>query len=146
MHTVYLALGTNLGDKEHNIRRAVELIGSRIGAVLSCSSMYVTAPWGFRSDHDFVNAAVRVSTSLAPRDVLAVSQDIERTMGRTAKSVDGCYHDRIIDIDILLYDDLQVDEDDLKIPHPLMFERDFVMKPLAEVLDSEGRRLLNNIQ
>lgn len=82
----------------------------------------------------FVNAAVCVSTSLAPHAVLEATQAIECEMGRKVKSVNGQYHDRIIDIDILLYDDIKIDEPDLKIPHPLMHERDFVMKPLREIL------------
>ena len=73
-------------------------------------------------------------TILAPRQLLDVLQGIEKEMGRTLKSVNGEYHDRIIDIDILLYDDLKIDEPDLKIPHPLMEEREFVMVPLREIL------------
>lgn len=134
MHKVYLSLGSNLGDRKYEIKRAVELIGERIGAVERVSSLYETEPWGFSSDNMFVNAAVCVSTQLTPRALLEATQAIERDMGRTAKSVNGQYHDRTIDIDILLYDDIKVDESDLKIPHPLMNERDFVMKPLKEIL------------
>lgn len=134
MHKVYFSLGSNLGDRKHNIRHAVELIGERIGAVERVSSLYETEPWGFSSDNMFVNAAVCVFTKLSPRAILETTQNIERDMGRTAKSVSGQYHDRIIDIDILLYDDIEIDEPDLKIPHPLMHERDFVMKPLREIL------------
>lgn len=134
MHKVYLSLGSNLGDRKYEIKRAVELIGERIGAVERVSSLYETEPWGFSSDNMFVNAAVCVSTQLTPRALLEVTQAIERDMGRTAKSVNGQYHDRTIDIDILLYDNIKVDEPDLKIPHPLMNERDFVMKPLKEIL------------
>lgn len=134
MHKVYFSLGSNLGDRKHNIRHAVELIDERIGAVERVSSLYETEPWGFSSDNMFVNAAVCVSTSLAPHAVLEATQAIEREMGRKIKSVNGQYHDRIIDIDILLYDDIKIDEPDLKIPHPFMHERDFVMKPLREIL------------
>lgn len=134
MHKVYLSLGSNLGDRKYEIKRAVELIGERIGAVERVSSLYETEPWGFSSDNMFANAAVCVSTQLTPRALLEATQAIERDMGRTAKSVNGQYHDRTIDIDILLYDNIKVDEPDLKIPHPLMNERDFVMKPLKEIL------------
>lgn len=137
MHIVYLALGSNLGDKEGNIRRAVRMIDGRVGAVCACSSMLVTEPWGFRSEHNFVNAAVRIETQLTPRAVLEATQAIEHEMGRTEKSDVGQYHDRIIDIDILLYDDIRVDEPDLHIPHPLMNERDFVMIPLREILKNK---------
>ena len=146
MHTVYLALGTNLGRKESNIVRAVSLIGERVGQVLCRSSLLITEPWGFSSTNNFVNAAVRVSTSLSPRAVLEATQAIEREMGRTVKSAGGVYHDRIIDIDILMYDDIRMNEPDLVIPHPLMLERDFVMRPLREVLDAEGQEQLKHIQ
>ena len=134
MHTVYLGLGTNLGDRRGNMDTAMRLLGERVGNVVRASSLYETEPWGFASDNMFMNAAVCVETSLTPRDVLEATQAIEREMGRTAKSTDGQYHDRLIDIDILLYDDISVDEPDLKIPHPLMREREFVMRPLGEIL------------
>lgn len=134
MHTVYLGLGTNLGDKQANILKAIDYIGKLIGAVERQSAFYDTEPWGFESAHTFVNAAVCVATELSPRQLLQATQQIERDMGRTQKSTDGHYHDRIIDIDILLYDNLTVDKPDLKIPHPLMHERDFVMVPLREIM------------
>lgn len=134
MNEVYLGLGSNLGDRCGNINRAVALIGRRVGTVTRVSSLIETEPWGFSSDNTFVNAAVCVETLLTPRQVLEATQTIEREMGRTAKSTNGQYHDRVIDIDILMYDDIHVDEPDLKIPHPLMNERDFVMRPLSEIL------------
>jgi 2-amino-4-hydroxy-6-hydroxymethyldihydropteridine diphosphokinase len=100
--------------------------------------LYETKPWGFESPNDFINAAVCVSTELAPHQLMEALQQIERDMGRNSKTVDGEYCDRIIDIDILLYDDLIVNEPDLKIPHPLMHERDFVMKPLNEIKKESG--------
>lgn len=134
-HTVYLGLGTNLGDKEGNIGEAIRRIGELIGTVECQSTLLVSEPWGFESENTFVNAALRCSTELEPMDVLEKTQEIERAMGRTQKSVDGQYHDRIIDIDILMYDDLHIDTKTLKLPHPLMNERDFVMIPLEEVLN-----------
>ena len=134
-HTVYLGLGTNLGDEEENIGEAVRRIGELIGTVECQSTLLVSEPWGFESENTFVNAALRCSTELEPMDVLEKTQEIERAMGRTQKSVDGQYHDRIIDIDILMYDDLHIDTKTLKLPHPLMKERDFVMIPLEEVLN-----------
>ena len=134
-HTVYLGLGTNLGDKEGNIGEAVRRIGELIGTVGCQSTLLVSEPWGFESENTFVNAALRCSTELEPMDVLEKTQEIERAMGRTQKSVDRQYHDRIIDIDILMYDDLHIDTKTLKLPHPLMKERDFVMIPLEEVLN-----------
>ena len=134
-HSVYLGLGSNLGDKEENIRKAIELIGLRVGLVARQSSLISTEPWGFESDNQFVNAAVLCLTELSPREVLRATQKIEREMGRSNKSVGGNYSDRIIDIDILLYDELRVDEPDLQIPHPLMLKREFVMIPLREIRD-----------
>lgn len=131
----YLSLGTNLGDKRKNIAEAIKNIGELVGDVVRQSALYETEPWGFRSYNRFVNAAVCVDTQLSPRRLLEVTQRIEREMGRTLKSDGGEYHDRIIDIDILLYGDLHIDEPDLKIPHPLMHERDFVMTPLNEIME-----------
>lgn len=131
----YLSLGTNLGDKRKNIAEAINNIGELVGDVVRQSALYETEPWGFRSDNRFVNAAVCVDTQLSPRRLLEVTQRIEREMGRTLKSDGSEYHDRIIDIDILLYGDLHIDEPDLKIPHPLMHERDFVMTPLNEIME-----------
>ena len=140
MHTVYFSLGSNLGDKEENLRKAIEEIGKLVGDVTRQSTFHVTEPWGFQSDHQFVNAAICCATEHTPREVLTLTQRIERKMGRSKKSVGGHYHDRIIDIDILLYDDITVVEPDLKIPHPLMHERDFVMIPLREILLSDNEK------
>ena len=140
MHTVYLSLGTNLGDKEHNLVSAIKEIERRIGPVRAQSAFLTTEPWGFESKNTFLNAAVRVETELSPNELLRVTQQIEREMGRTQKSsVDPqqskvIYHDRIIDIDILLYDDLHINTKKLTIPHPHMYERDFVLIPLKEIL------------
>lgn len=132
-HKVYFSLGSNLGDKEGNILEAISRIGELIGEVDRQSTLLVTEPWGFESDNTFVNAAIRCITSLSPLEILGITQDIERAMGRTIKSVDGHYHDRIIDIDILMYDDLHIVTPQLTLPHPLMHERDFVMIPLSEI-------------
>lgn len=137
MHTVYLSLGSNLGNRKRLLREAIALISSDVGCVERESSFIETEPWGFSSPNKFLNCCVKVMTALAPRQLLGATQRIERELGRTMKSEDGVYHDRVIDIDILLYDDLTVDEPDLKIPHPLMGERDFVMVPLREILQGK---------
>ena len=134
MYHVYLSLGTNLGNRKRNIREAIEKIGEQIGVVDRQSALYETKPWGYSSPNDFINSCVLVLTTMAPRQVLEATQRIEREMGRTLKSVDGEYHDRIIDIDILMIDALVINQPDLHVPHPLMEERDFVMKPLKEIL------------
>ena len=132
-HRVYLGLGTNLGDREANILKAIQLVGERVGTVVRQSSFIETEPWGFESANRFVNAVILCETTKTPREVLRLTQQIERVMGRKSKSKNSKYTDRPIDIDILLYDDLTVDEPDLKIPHPLMLQRDFVMIPLREI-------------
>lgn len=134
MHQVYLSLGTNLGNRKRNIREAIEKIEEQIGEVIRQSALYETKPWGFSSPNDFINACVFVVTAMAPHQLLKALQHIEKDMGRIEKSVNGEYHDRVIDIDILLFDDLKVNAPDLVIPHPLMEEREFVMKPLREIL------------
>lgn len=138
---IYFSLGTNLGNREQNLRTAVQKMEERIGKLVSLSSFFATEPWGFRSDNAFLNAAccIDIAGGLAVHDVLHLTQEIEREMGRTHKSVAGQYADRIIDIDLLLAFDpqgapIRVSTPQLTLPHPLMHERDFVMKPLGEIL------------
>ena len=140
LHEVYLGLGSNLGDREAVLLQAIKLIDERVGQVLRHASFIETEPWGFESTNRFLNAAVCCETALTPREVLQVTQQIERDLGKrkrhaTKRQKEINYQDRPIDIDILLYDDLIVDEPDLKIPHPLMYQREFVMRPLNEIRD-----------
>lgn len=134
-HKVFLGLGSNLGERQANIERAIELISERVGEVIRRSSLIETEPWGFDSENKFLNGVILCETTLTPRQVLRKTQKIERDMGRKKKTSSLQYSDRPIDIDILLYDDLMVDEPDLKIPHPRMQEREFVMIPLKEIGD-----------
>lgn len=133
MITVYLGLGTNLGDKNLQLRTAVNEIGKRIGRVVTLSAFYLTEPWGFTSEHSFLNAVCAVQTPLSPHELLSITKDIEKDLGRSHKSVHQTYSDRLIDIDILLYNQLILNDEDLQIPHPLMTKRDFVLKPLVEI-------------
>lgn len=163
MHEVYLSLGSNLGDREQQLKQAIRFIDERIGEVVRQSSFIETEPWGFQSDHRFLNAAICCLTDKTPREVLQLTQQIERDLGKTkahatrrapqssalsphpssithhpsALSPQPSYYDRPIDIDILLYDDWKVSEPDLKIPHPLMHQRDFVMIPLKEIMTEQ---------
>ena len=134
MHTVYLSLGSNLGNKEQNLTSAISEIARRIGDITAQSAFLETEPWGFDSDNSFLNAAVCVETQLSPYELLHTTQQIERDLGRMQKSEQGLYHDRIIDIDILLYDDLHIQTPEFTIPHPLMQQRDFVLIPLKEIM------------
>ena len=133
MVNVYVGLGTNLGDKERHINDAVQQIKERIGEQVSLSALYATAPWGFTSDNGFLNAVLCIETEFPPLEVLQITQQIERDLGRATKSVDGLYVDRVIDIDLLLYGNQVFETERLVIPHPLMTQRRFVMEPLAEI-------------
>lgn len=122
-----------MGDRTANLRCAVDRINEQAGHVLACSSFIETEPWGFSSDNAFLNAVVEIDTPYTPHELLRMTQEIERAMGRRHKSVDGVYKDRIIDIDILLYGDLTVNDAQLTVPHPLMWQRRFVYEPLWEI-------------
>lgn len=137
-----LSLGSNLGDKEDNIREAISLINKKIGSVVKTSSLYYTEPFGFVSENKFVNIVIEVKTNLAVYRVLKITQKIEKMMGRTQKSKNGIYHDRIIDIDIIFYSDKKINSSKLIIPHPRIREREFVLKPLLE-LNPKYKILLN---
>lgn len=141
---ICFGIGTNLGDREKNLRTAVELLNERVGEQLACSSVYKSAPQGFVSENEFANIVAVYRTHYAPEEVLRITQQIEREMGRTEKSVDGVYHDRVIDIDLLkayrghgswaIGDEVIYESNTLTLPHPRMQERDFVMIPLLEVI------------
>ena len=133
MTKVYLGLGTNLGDKEKNFRDAVRKTGERVGNVSSLSAFYATSPWGFRSENTFLNAVACVETTFSPHELLAITQQIERETGRSVKTVNHTYADRLIDIDLLMVGDQIINEPGLVLPHPLMHKRRFVMEPFAEI-------------
>ncbi len=145
----YLSLGANLGEREQTIRQALERIEQQGGTILRCSSFYYSEPWGFRSEHAFCNLCCAVETTLEPIEMLRATQSIELQLGRTEKSVNGEYHDRTIDIDLIrAFDDegkeiiLQITNQQseisnvplLSLPHPIWQQRDFVRIPLAEIL------------
>lgn len=130
---LYLSLGTNLGNKRENLTRAIELLSLALGKCIAVSQFIETAPWGFDSENSFLNCVAAFDTALAPMQLLDMTESIERELGRTQKSNNGHYRDRIIDIDILLYGDNIIVSDRLTIPHPLMHKRDFVLEPLAEI-------------
>lgn len=133
-HLVYLSLGSNQGDRALYIREAIRLIGEQIGIIEEVSSFIETEPVGFVSSFAFLNAALRLSTSLSPLALLKKLQQIEIALGRKQKSINGRHFDRTIDLDILLYDHITINTSELTIPHPRMAERDFVLRPLSEVL------------
>lgn len=130
---LYVGLGANTGDRKRNIESAIRALGGRIGACAGCSSFYETEPVGFTSPHRFLNAVAAFDTALTPGELLDASQDVERALGRTEKSRDGVYHDRPIDIDLLLLDDAVTRTPRLVLPHPHMERRRFVLEPLCEL-------------
>ena len=133
IHKVYLSLGSNKGNREKNLNLAIEQISNRIGSVVSQSDFFVTEPVGFKSVHLFYNIAIGVETTCSATDILAITQQIEKELGRKRKSVNGIYHDRTLDIDILLFDDEIINTLELQIPHPRMKERRFVLEPMAQI-------------
>jgi 2-amino-4-hydroxy-6-hydroxymethyldihydropteridine diphosphokinase len=133
-------LGTNLGDRESNLKEAITMIGESIGVVLSSSSVYETEPWGFQSENEFLNMVVQVRTYLKPSGLLGRILMLEAQLGRLRG--EKHYSSRIIDIDILLYDNKIIDEISLKIPHPLIQERKFVLVPLCEIAPEEVHPVL----
>ena len=131
--TIYLGLGTNTGNRKENLTRAIEELSLALGSCIAQSSFMETEPWGFESENRFLNCVAAFTTDKDPIELLDTTEEIERRLGRTQKSSDGVYHDRIIDIDILLYGSETISTERLTIPHPLMHKRDFVLEPLAEI-------------
>ena len=127
--TAYLGLGSNLGDREENLRKALSLLGESV-EIIALSSVYQTEPWGYAEQPSFLNLVCGFRTSLSPPELLALVQEVERRLGRV-RSIR--YGPRTIDVDILLYGDRIVDTPDLQIPHPRIPERAFVLAPFAEI-------------
>ncbi len=137
MKRVVLSLGSNVCDRSAFLSKSCELIGYRIGKVVRCSRVYETPAWGFVAN-PFLNQVVVAETELTPERVLETILQIERELGRTRKSERGqdgapIYHDRTIDVDILLFEGEVRSTDSLTIPHPLIPQREFVLQPLAEL-------------
>lgn len=129
-HTVFLSTGTNQGNRLHQLDVARQLIGERIGKIVAASRIYQTEAWGMEEQPDFLNQVLKVRTSLTPDEVLDRIQGIERQMGRIRKEKWGS---RLIDIDILFYEDRVLHTEDLIVPHPLIPRRRFVLAPLQEI-------------
>ena len=130
IHTAYVALGSNLGDKEANLRKALELLEERGVEVVKTSSFICTEPYGVTDQPQFLNGVCEVRTSLVPLALLHTLLEIEQEMGRVRLRHWG---ERNIDLDLRLYEDVVMDTGELKLPHPDMQNRDFVLLPLAEI-------------
>jgi len=131
MHTAILHIGSNVGNRLKYLSVCKTLISQRIGAIENSSSVYETEAWGLKEQEAFLNQAFEVSTSLDILDLLSICQEIENTLNRTRSIKWG---PRTIDIDIIFYDDLEIDEEKIQIPHPRMHERNFVLFPLYEIV------------
>ncbi|ATL48126.1 2-amino-4-hydroxy-6-hydroxymethyldihydropteridine diphosphokinase [Chitinophaga caeni] len=133
MNRTILLLGGNLGDRIANLQKAVELIQEKVGQVLSCSKFYETAPWGNPDQPDFINQALVVDTPLRPVQLMLALLEIEKSIGRIRHEKWGS---RLIDIDIIFYNDAIIEVHSLQIPHPRMQKRRFVLVPIAEIAPS----------
>ena len=130
-HTVYIALGSNIGDKSKNLSSAIQEINTLIGEVTEVSSFFENEPQGFKSNNIFLNACLICKTNLNPLNTLKELKKIEKKMGR--KKTNGVYKDRIIDLDIIFYDQLVFNSEKLTIPHKEYKNRNFILIPLAEL-------------
>ncbi|MBI5640992.1 MAG: 2-amino-4-hydroxy-6-hydroxymethyldihydropteridine diphosphokinase [Nitrospirae bacterium] len=139
MSIAYIGIGSNLGDRRLNCIKAIEALEDLGMHILKRSSMHETKPWGMADQPKFINMALEVETGLAPIELLRALKCIEKNMGRKPEPRWG---PRVIDLDILLYDDLILDDDTLVIPHPHMHERAFVLKPLSEIAPEKLHPLL----
>lgn len=139
-HSVLLLTGSNFRGKEQILQRAAELIAEQVGPIERASQICYSEAWGFTCEEEFANQAILVSTVLAADEVLRLTQAIERELGRDreAESEEKMltgerYASRVVDIDIIFYDDIVVESEKLTLPHPLMHEREFVLRPMLEV-------------
>lgn len=130
MSIVYIGLGSNIGNREENCKLAIRLLKENGIRVKKQSGMFETEPWGVKNQPMFINMAIEIETGKKPDELLGILKNIEKQMGRTETLKWG---QRVIDLDILLYSDLIIETPQLEIPHPFMHEREFVLKPLAEI-------------
>ncbi len=131
MVKTYLGLGTNIGDRAENLASARDRLTDQSIDIVSVSPVYITEPWGFKSDNDFYNQVIEIKTGMDAFDLLDLVQDTERQMGRTR--IMKAYTDRVIDIDILFYGNEIVSSKPLIIPHPLLHKRMFVLQPMTDI-------------
>jgi 2-amino-4-hydroxy-6-hydroxymethyldihydropteridine diphosphokinase len=131
MKKIFLGLGSNMGERAKNLEDSITRVEESVGKIITRSSVYRTQPWGFESENEFLNMVIYVDTDLTPSGLLNVILMIESQLGRVRSGQK--YTSRIIDIDILLYDNEIVDDEVLVIPHPRMQDRRFVLVPLAEI-------------
>ena len=130
-HKVLISLGSNLGDRTLNIKKAITLIQDQLGDVIAISKLYETASWGY-DDNSYLNNAICLVTKWAPLDLMSSLLEIELKLGRK-RSDSKCYEARTIDLDILLIEGVVIHHHNLDVPHPRMNLRRFVLQPLADI-------------
>jgi 2-amino-4-hydroxy-6-hydroxymethyldihydropteridine diphosphokinase len=130
MSVAYIGIGSNLGERKDNCDRALTLLKQKGIKITKKSSFYETEPWGYKNQPSFLNMVIEAETELGARDLLKTLQQIEKKLGREENFKWG---PRTIDLDILLFDNMTIQENDLMIPHPLMHKREFVLQPLCEI-------------
>lgn len=143
INTAYILLGSNLGNKEQNLNNAKDLLKKYVGDIEKYSTYFYSEPWGFESINKFINQAIEIKTQLSPLDLLKQTQFIEKKIGRKTKTNNNVYSDRIIDIDILFYNNIIYKSNELIIPHPLLHKRLFVLEPLNEIANNLTHPILN---
>jgi len=132
MAEVYFSLGSNQGDRMENLQSAITHIGNRIGALKEKSKVYESEPWGYKDQEQYLNQVVCFESALMPIEILDIAMDIENHLGRVRSGWQG-YESRTMDIDVLLYDQLEINTTKLTVPHPKMHLRNFVLIPLNEI-------------
>ena len=140
---VFLSIGTNIGDLNKNILVVKDKIEKELGIIRMQSSVYETVPWGFKTENNFYNLVLKISSNLSPYKLLEKIKKIEREMGRETENTNGVYHSRIIDIDILFYGNQYISSDSLIIPHKHLPNRIFVLVPLNEIAPGFIHPLMN---
>jgi 2-amino-4-hydroxy-6-hydroxymethyldihydropteridine diphosphokinase len=148
MYIAYIGIGSNLGDRKNNCERAIELLKRRGISIKKRSSLHETQPWGVRNQPLFLNMAIEIETDYTPKELLTIVKDIEAKIGRQKTFPWG---PRVVDLDILIFNEMVIRSQELTIPHPYMHKREFVLEPLQEiapdlvhpVLKRSMRELLN---
>lgn len=146
VNTVYLSIGSNIGDRLENLQKAVDLLQQKNCTILSSSGIYETDAFGFESSDRFLNAALKINTVNSPTELLADLKRIEMTLGRTQRKSGEPYQSRTIDLDIIFYNSLEVNTTELIIPHPRFHERIFVLLPLKEIISTDEPELYQRVE
>lgn len=146
VNTVYLSIGSNIGDRLVNLQKAVDLLQEKNHTILKSSGIYETDAFGFESSDRFLNAALKIQTQNSPIELLADLKRIEMTLGRTQRKSGEPYQSRTIDLDIIFYNFLEVNTTELCIPHPRFHERIFVLQPLIEIISNKEPELYQRVE